>query len=158
MDAIVVFKIFSEAAGQNQYSYTDLQMNVRPSFLVVVRGVEVPFESYVLLCGEAQQLNLFDATIRHETIEQADIPQGEPYCVIEPLKVRVERLSPTEFIAKVENANLAIGGATHHDAYRNLVNEVLDAFDFLRENEPNLGDNLRNQLALLRKHLVPVNN
>jgi hypothetical protein len=93
---------------------------------------------------------------RRWTIGQADLPNGEPYQMIERIPVKVTREGDVDFIATFEEANISIGGTSYRDAYQSLICEVLDLFDHFTANRQNLGPEPLRQLDLLSEYIVKV--
>lgn len=96
---------------------------------------------------------------RHEwswKISQNDLPEGEPYTVIEDIPVKIRKDGDLDFIATLEAAEISIGGVNPRDAFQALVYEILDAFDYFTAHQTTLGPEPRRQLSALNRHLVKV--
>jgi len=93
-------------------------------------------------------------TVRHGKIEQSDLPDKEPYKIIQDIPVTVTRSGELDFVASFDKANIAIGGIDFHDAFQGLVYELLDVLDYLTANSDSLGPEPEKQLTLLNKHIV----
>lgn len=91
---------------------------------------------------------------REWTIQQSDLPDGEPYEVTKEIPVRIIKAGDLEYVATFEDANISIGGISKHDAFQALVYDVLDTFDYLNAHQPELGPAPRRQLAVMSRHLV----
>src|SRR5208282_2910477 len=89
---------------------------------------------------------LIDEAVRNWEITQDDIPAGEPYRIIKPIPVKIEREHETDFTATFDAGNISIGGETFQDAFRWLVLEILDTLDSLLECTANLGPDAERQL------------
>ena len=98
-----------------------------------------------------------DRAVREATIEQSDLPAGEPYLLKKPIPVRMMRGSELDFTANFDDAGVSIGGESCHDAFEALVNEILDAFDYLAEHQAELGQEPQRQLTVLRTYLGKTN-
>jgi hypothetical protein len=108
----------------------------------------------VSFCG----FELLDQPIREFTIRQGDIPADEPYRLIRDFRGKTTQNGPTEFIAEIEEANLAATGKTPVEAINSLVFELLDAFDYLSANESRLGPEPARQLTYLRDRIAKTDN
>jgi len=117
----------------------------------VIQLLQVDLDSWSTWISELDDPS---ETVRHDKIEQSDLPDKEPYKIIQDIPVTVTRSGELDFVASFEKANIAIGGVDFHDAFQALVYEILDVFDFLTTNSDILGPEPEKQLALLNKHIV----
>ncbi len=80
---------------------------------------------------------------------------GEPYRLLKPIPITIQRLGEADFMASFEMANIAVSGPDIEDAYQSIAMHILDVFDSLIAEEGNLGPEPRRQLQILRTYLVP---
>jgi len=102
------------------------------------------------------ELSFRQSRIKDWEIEQGDIPPEEPYRIETPIPVKVTRHNELDFTASFDDAGIAIGGESFHDAFQALVFELLDAFDYLLASSSCLGPEPRKQLEVLSKHIVKI--
>jgi|SRR5579863_1621318 len=103
----------------------------------------------------SNELDFPDTRTRRWLIEQSDIPPGEPYLVSMPISTIITR-DNLDFVARWQEANIAIGGEHFRDAFQALVSEILDTFDYLSNHVNELGGGPARQLSLLRRHLAKI--
>lgn len=80
-----------------------------------------------------------------------DFP-GEPYAVTVPIPVKIE-WTGSDFLARFDEANIAMTGATRSEALGNLAGAILDTFEDYSA-EAALGPEPARQLAVLRRHIA----
>jgi hypothetical protein len=80
-----------------------------------------------------------------------DLEDG--YKVLQPIPIDIEHVDDITFLARFQEANIAIGGVDAQDAYQSLVAEILDTFDALISEE-RLGPDATAQLHILRTYIV----
>ena len=75
------------------------------------------------------------------------------YRLLQRIPVEIRRVDIGDYEASFREANIAISGSDHHDAYQALVAEILDTYDVLRA-ERKLGSDAAEQLRILHTHIV----
>lgn len=119
-------------------------------------AVSLPPEGVKLLVDfPLSTFRITEKLVETVTIEQADLPSGEPYMVRQPLSGVIKRVG-TDWTAEIPEARIGTSGETFDAAYTNLVLEVLDVFDYLSENETRLGPGPAHQFAYLRTFLAKI--
>jgi hypothetical protein len=86
-----------------------------------------------------------------QTASIGDFP-GEPYRTLKPIPVTLH-WTGTEYLARFEEANIAMTGETCSEAIDNLTADILDTFEDYSA-EAALGPAPRHQLAVLRRHIA----
>lgn len=86
-----------------------------------------------------------------ENLAINDLEAG--YTVLAPIPVTIELVEDATYLARFDEANIAITGTDKQDAYQSLVAEVLDTFDMLAT-EANLAPAAAAQLAVLRAYIA----
>lgn len=86
-----------------------------------------------------------------ESIVIGEFP-GEPYAVKTPIPVVVE-WTGADFVARFEEANIAMSGNTRSEALGNLAATILDTLEDY-SSEPTLGPGPAHQLAVLRQYIA----
>ena len=82
-----------------------------------------------------------------------DFP-NEPYTVIEPIPVTIEKTAPQDFTASFHEADIAMSGESIEEALQNLAADILDVYELLRgEPSERLCHGPRQQLTTLRRFL-----
>ena len=82
----------------------------------------------------------------------AEFPGGEPYEVKKPIEVTIKENALGDFLARFEEANLAMPGETLEDSRSALAAHILDVYELLKKEPPKkLGSEAKRQLAILRK-------
>lgn len=83
----------------------------------------------------------------------ADLP-NEPFVLIKSIPVIVEEHAPQEYTARFREANMAMSGESVEEALMNLAAHVLDVYEMLRDEDPELlGPEPQRQLTILRQYL-----
>ncbi len=80
---------------------------------------------------------------------------GEPYTLLRAIPVKIEQVEARDFVAEFDEANIAISGETYHEAFQNLIAEILNAFENFSTEEARLGPEPTRQLEVLRNYLKP---
>jgi len=80
---------------------------------------------------------------------------GEPYRLLRPIPIVIQRLGEADFMASFEIANIAVSGLDINDAYQSIAMHLLDVFESLIAEEGNLGPGPSKQLQILKSYLVP---
>jgi hypothetical protein len=106
------------------------------------------------LLGPVPLDELTDDPVKHWEIEQAHVPEGEPYRIIKPIPVTVEPETDTGFTATFDAGNISISGETLHEAFQWLVLEILDTLDTLLACRMNLGSGAQRQLRILSEYIA----
>ena len=75
------------------------------------------------------------------------------YRVLQPIPVEIKRVGIGDFEASFREANIAMSGSDHDDAFQALVAEILDTFDVLLS-EQNLGPDAAEQRRILYTYIV----
>lgn len=105
--------------------------------------------------GPSEQLYLGDAT--HQEIrayrEHINSLPGEPFNLLKPIPVKIERMDENDFLASFEEANITMPGESDLEAFQNLLGHTLDVFEALSNEETSLGPEPARQLKVLRKYL-----
>lgn len=83
----------------------------------------------------------------------ASLP-SESYFFLRPIPVVIEQPGPGEFLARFEEANIAMSGETPEDARESLLANILDVFELFTDEETKLGPEPARQLWVLRKYLA----
>ena len=115
-----------------------------------------PTDAWVLPAGDVCALT--DDPVKNWEITQDDIPAEEPYRIIKPVPVKVEREREMDFTATFEAGNVSIGGETFQDAFQSLVLEIMDTLDSLLDSDVNLGPDAKRQLRALGDYIVKTDN
>lgn len=111
-----------------------------------------PFENLFLLGGYEDATRLMPwSDISWTSINS--LP-GEPYTLLQPIPVKIERIEDNDSLASFEEANIAMSGETEQEAFQNLVAAVLDSFEDFSGEEASLGPEPARQLRVLRRYLV----
>src|SRR5438034_7596491 len=71
------------------------------------------------------------------------------YRVLNPILSEIRRMDDGTYVASFEEANIRINAESAHDAYQDLLTEILDTFDTLLS-EPRLGRDAARQLEILK--------
>src|SRR5437016_5679387 len=66
--------------------------------------------SLTSILGAVSFFDSVDAPVREATIEQSDLPAGEPYVLKKPIPVRMMREGELDFTANFDDAGVSIGG------------------------------------------------
>jgi hypothetical protein len=112
-----------------------------------------PYALRAVVPSSVSSFEWSEAPVRHFTIEQCNLPEGEPHIIKTPIPVTVTRENQVDFTASFDEAKISIGGESFRDAFEALVFEVLDTFDYLIEHEGELGAEPERQLKVLSKYL-----
>ena len=75
------------------------------------------------------------------------------YALTKSIPVTIKQGEDGEFIASLEEANIAMSGETAWEATRNLIANILDVFDIYASEEGNLGPEPIRQLRELRLYI-----
>jgi len=81
-----------------------------------------------------------------------DFP-GEPYRTLNPISVTLEQTGD-EYLARFQEANIAMTGRTESEALGNLAADILDTYELYSAEEAHLGPEPAKQLATLRRYIV----
>jgi hypothetical protein len=82
-----------------------------------------------------------------------DLP-GEPYTLAAPIPVTVRRSSSIEFLARWDEANVAMTGDSPSDAMMLLVADILNTYEDYCDESGNLGPEPARQLDVMRRYIV----
>ena len=93
----------------------------------------------------------------HQNISWIDVKSlpGEPYTVLQPIRIKIERMGENDFLASFEEANLAMSGETKEEALQNIIAEILDTFEMFSDEASRLGPEPSRQLRVMQKYLKP---
>lgn len=78
---------------------------------------------------------------------------GEPFNLLKPIPVKIERVDKNDFLVSFEEANITMPGESDQEAFQNLIGHTLDVFEALSNEETSLGPEPARQLKVLRKYL-----
>ena len=82
---------------------------------------------------------------------------GEPYRVVKPIPVYVERIEPTIWVATFVEANIAMAGKTQKEAIDGLRDVIVGTYESLFcEKFRNLGPEPTRKLQVLNQHMQKV--
>lgn len=77
----------------------------------------------------------------------------EPYTLLQPIPIRIEKVEEDDFLACFEEANISMSGETPDEAFQNLIADILEAFELFCTEETTLGPEPTRQLDVLRRYL-----
>lgn len=75
------------------------------------------------------------------------------YRILQPIPVEIRRVGIGDFVASFREANIAMSGSDHDDAFQALVAEILETFDALLGDQT-LGPDAADQRRILRTYIV----
>ncbi len=95
------------------------------------------------------------SSLKEDTFEYRAIDRvpGEPYRILQPIPVKIERMGDADFLATFVAGNIGISGSTRTDAFQALLAEILDTFDLLTAEESALSPAAAKQLQILRNYI-----
>lgn len=78
--------------------------------------------------------------------------ENEEFELLVPFVLTIEE-EEGEFLARFEEANIAMSGDTEKEAIENVLADILDTFILFSREETNLGPEPARQLSVLRRHI-----